>query len=123
MPKTLYGCITLNYFTAALKRTICALQNTVLYTQNNYFLKFFFVYFFKDRSILCFWRTIVLLWGHWHPCFGILVMSPLGFKARVDSALFALSGGVCYTFPEIHLWYYTLPTSCRPLCPGQLFKV
>ena len=25
-------------------------------------------------------------------------MSPVGFKARVGSALFALSGGVCYTF-------------------------
>ena len=28
-------------------------------------------------------------WGHWYPCFGFLVMSPLGFKARVGSALFA----------------------------------
>ena len=25
------------------------------------------------------------LWGHWHPCFGLLVTSALGFKARVDS--------------------------------------
>ena len=24
------------------------------------------------------------LWGHWYPCFGFLVMSALGFKARVD---------------------------------------
>ena len=36
-------------------------------------------------------------WGHWYPCFGFLVTSPLGFKARVGSAL----------FPEIHLWCYT----------------
>ena len=42
-----------------------------------------------------FWRTWVLfLWGHWYPCFGLLVTSPLGFKARVGSALFELSGGV-----------------------------
>ena len=38
-------------------------------------------------------------------------MSPLGFKARVGSALFELSGGICYTFPEIHLWCNT----CWPL--------
>ena len=28
-------------------------------------------------------------WGHWYPCFGFLVTSLLGFKARVSSALFA----------------------------------
>ena len=32
----------------------------------------------------------VLFWDHWYPCFGFLVTSPLGFKARVGSALFAL---------------------------------
>ena len=31
-----------------------------------------------------------LFWGHWYPCFGFLVTSPLGFKARVGSALFAI---------------------------------
>ena len=35
--------------------------------------------------------------GHWYPCFGLLVTSPLGFKARVGSALFELSGGVHVT--------------------------
>ena len=34
------------------------------------------------------------LWGHWYPYFGLLVTSSLGFKARVGSALFELSGGV-----------------------------
>ena len=29
------------------------------------------------------------------PCFGLLVMFPLGFKARVGSALFATGGGIC----------------------------
>ena len=52
-------------------------------------------YFFKY-----FWRTIVLLWGHWHPYFGFLVMSPLGFKARVGSALFA-----CYMYVICSLRY------------------
>ena len=37
--------------------------------------------------------TCLLFWGgggHWFPCFGFLVTSPLlGFKARVGSALFA----------------------------------
>ena len=27
------------------------------------------------------------LWGHWYPCIGFLVMSPLGFKARVGSLI------------------------------------
>ena len=34
-------------------------------------------------------------WGHWYSCFGFLVTSPLGFKARVGSALFAFCGGEC----------------------------
>ena len=37
------------------------------------------------------------LWGHWYPCFGLLVMSPLGFKARVGSALFTLGRGIWVT--------------------------
>ena len=32
--------------------------------------------------------------GHWYPCFGLLVTSPLRSKARVGSALFALGGGI-----------------------------
>ena len=46
------------------------------------------------------------LWGHWYPCFGLLVTSPLGFKARVGSALFKLSRGVCVTLhiPWDSLW-------------------
>ena len=27
------------------------------------------------------------LWSHWYPCFGLLVISALGFKARVDFSL------------------------------------
>ena len=35
-------------------------------------------------------RIHVLFWGYWFPSFRFLVMSPLGFKARVNSALLAL---------------------------------
>ena len=27
------------------------------------------------------------LWGHWYPCFRLLMMSALGFKARMDPSL------------------------------------
>ena len=27
------------------------------------------------------------MWGHSYPCFGLLVMSPLGFKVRVGSLI------------------------------------
>ena len=40
------------------------------------------IIFWKKKS---FWQTHthVLFWGHWYPCFGFLVTSPLGFKTRV----------------------------------------
>ena len=34
-------------------------------------------------------------WGHWYPCFGFLVTSPLGFNVRVGSASFTFCGGKC----------------------------
>ena len=50
-------------------------------------IKFFFLKFLVDTCPF---------WGHWYPCFGFLVTSPLGFKARVGSALFAIfCGGEC----------------------------
>ena len=44
---------------------------------------------------ILFWRTQVLLYGHWYPCFGLLVMSPLGFKARVGSLIQNLELAFC----------------------------
>ena len=49
-------------------------------------------------------------WSHWCPCFRFLVMSALGFKARMDPLL------VCFLtcaqwIPQIHLWCDT----CWPL--------
>ena len=49
----------------------------------------FFLKFFAD--------THVLFWGHWYSSLGFLVTSPLGFKARVGSALFA--------FVEVNVMY------------------
>ena len=38
------------------------------------------------------------MWGHWYHCFGFLVMSALGFKARVDPSLACVQW-----IPQIHL--------------------
>ena len=50
--------------------------------------------------------------GHWYPCFGFLVTSPLGFKARVGSALFAIfaEANVMY-IPQDSPLVLHLPTS------------
>ena len=42
------------------------------------------------------------LWGHWYPCYGLLVMSALGFKARVDPSLVCFVSCVQW-IPQIHL--------------------
>ena len=66
-------------------------------------------------------RTHVLFWGHWYPCFGFLVTSPLGFKARVGSALFAIfaEANVMY-IPQDSPLVLHLPTSWRPACSRSL---
>ena len=53
--------------------------------------------------------------GHWYPCFGFLVTSPLGFKARVGSALFAIfaEANVMY-IPQDTPLVLRLPTSWQP---------
>ena len=70
---------------------------------------FIYIFFLKFLADTC------PFWGHWYPCFGFLVTSPLGFKARVGSALFAI-------FAEVNVMYIPqdsplvlhLPTSWRP---------
>ena len=59
------------------------------------------------------------LWGYWYPCFGLLVMSPLGFKARVGSLIRAWQRHTPYTFPEMYLWCDT----CWPLGSQYGWKV
>ena len=62
-----------------------------LYVIRSYIHEIFFFFFLKS-----FWRTHVLFWGHWYPCFGFLVTSPLGFKARVGFCLIRyFCGGEC----------------------------
>ena len=74
----------------------------------------YFSFFFKK----VFGGHMSLFWGHWYLCFGFLVASPMGFKARVGSALFAfLQRQMLCTFPEIHLWCYV----CRSLSSRHLF--
>ena len=41
------------------------------------------------------------------PCFGLLVTSPLGFKARVGSLIRIRQNCMHYMFPKIHLWHDT----------------
>ena len=45
-------------------------------------------------------NTSPFLWGHWNPCFGFLVMSPLGFKARVGSLIHLINKKAKFT----HHW-------------------
>ena len=45
------------------------------------------------RSFSFFLWDICRTCVHWHLCFGFMVMSPLGFKVRVDSALFTFCRG------------------------------
>ena len=53
--------------------------------------------------------------GHWYSCFGFLVTSPLGFKARVGSALFTIfvEANVMY-IPQDSPLVLHLPTSWQP---------
>ena len=53
----------------------------------------------------------VLSWGHWYPCFRFLVTSPLGFKARVGSILFAFCRGEC----NVHSPRSTSGATCADL--------
>ena len=58
---------------------------------------------------------------HWDPCFGFLVMSPLGFKARVGSALFTIFAEVNETYiPQDSPLVLHLPTSWQPACSQSL---
>ena len=57
------------------------------------------------------------LWGHWYPCFGLLVTSPLGSKARVGRLICTWQRRMWCTFPLIQLWCHT----CWPL--GHLWLI
>ena len=70
---------------------------------NCFWLILFFWYFW----LIFFWRTLVLFVAPLIPRFGLLVMSPLGFKAREGSHIRNWQRFMYYVFPEIHLWCNT----------------
>ena len=64
-----------------------------------------------DPLILRLWQTWkkkqledinLFLWGHWYPCFGLLMMSALGFKARVDPSDSPLVCDTCWRLGSQH---------------------
>ena len=61
----------------------------------------YFVFF-----LFCCYRH-VLLWGHWYPRFGLLVMSHVGFIARSVSLIGTWQRHVWCMFPGIHHWCNT----------------
>ena len=64
-------------------------------------------------------------WDHWYPCFGFLVTSPLGFKARVDCLIRIAEANVMYV-PRDPPVVLHLPTSWQPArnrsCPHILLQ-
>ena len=48
-------------------------------------------------------NTGPFLWGHWYPCFGLLVTSALGFQAIVDPSLACFLACMQW-MTQIHLW-------------------
>ena len=82
----------------ALSQILCISSshfNANLFILNFEFIIFFFLNFLLD--------TCPFL-GPLIPLFGLLVTSPLGFKARVGSLIQTLQRCMWYTFPEIYLW-------------------
>ena len=66
------------------------------------FTSSFLIYFLR---LGIFWkknlRTLVLFVRPLNTCFGLLVSSPLGFKAWVGSLICAWWRHMCYTFPDL----------------------
>ena len=63
--------------------------------------------------------------GPWYPCFGFLVMSPLGFKARVGCLIHIVEANVMYVPRDPPLVLH-LPTSWQTAhsqsCPHILLQ-
>ena len=71
-----------------------------------------------------FWRAYILFVGPLIPCFGLLVISPLGFKARLGNLIHTWQRHTCYMFLEIDLWCKTCKTSWLPCWqPADRFHV
>ena len=85
---------------------------------NNFFPRCDRGVFNSDLVIFVFLKfladTCPFFWGHWYPCFGFLVTSPLGFKARVGSALFAI-------FAEANVMYIPQDSPLGGRCAADHF--
>ena len=79
-----------------------AIATVIDFSQLMYCMGFIYLFIFLN-----FCWTHVHFWGHWYLCFGLLVTSPLGFKARLGSLIRTLWRRMWCTFPEIHLWCNT----------------
>ena len=72
---------------------------------------------YYELFFLIFGGHDVFLWGHWYPCFGLQVMSPLGFKAKW-AALFTFGRGVHVT----HSLRFTSGATPANLLAAQLIS-
>ena len=68
-----------------------------------------------------------IFWDQWYPCFGLLVTSPLDFKARVGSLIRTWQRHAWYMFPEICFWCNTSTSvygqhSSQSLSPHACFS-
>ena len=100
--------------TRAFRLLLYELYFLSLFVPTSFFLYSYIIfYFFK-----IFWRTHVLSWGYWYPCFGLVVISPLGFKARVGSLIHTCRRCII-CFPKIHL----LCNTWQPLADSIVAKL
>ena len=71
-----------------------------------------YLWHFSQSDFHFFWKKYFgghksFSWGHWYPCFGLLVMSALGFKARVDPFCVILTCVILrFTFGVTPIWLY-----------------
>ena len=66
------------------------MQKNVRWSNEKIKVVFLLLFCFCFLSSFCQTHSHVLCWGHWYPCFGFLVTSPLGFKVRMGPVLFPL---------------------------------
>ena len=62
------------------------------------------------------------LWSHWYLCFRLMVMSPLGFKARGGSLIQACKKHLCYMCNLSHLltsWQPAWQLTCSLPCTSE----
>ena len=72
------------------------------------FISFFFKFFWQTHTHVVFWGPLI-------PCFGFMVMFPLGFKARVGSTLFIFMEANVMYIPRDLLLMLHLTTYWQPI--------